>query len=61
MVFYGVAEEIEPEERELGGDATLVGDAAAEDVVEGGDAVGGDEQKLDRPEGRRCREPCRVR
>ena len=41
-----VLEQVEPEERELGEDAALVGDAGGEDVVEGGDAVGGDEEKL---------------
>jgi hypothetical protein len=46
MVFYGVTEEIEPEERELRQDAALVGDSAAEDVIEGGDAVGRDEEEL---------------
>ena len=41
-----VTEQVEPEERELGEDPALVGDAAAEDVIEGGDAVGGDEEQV---------------
>ena len=46
MVGDGVLEEVEPEERELGEDASLVGDAGGEDVIEGGDAVGGDEEEV---------------
>ena len=39
-------EEIEPEQGKLGEDASLVGDAGGQDVVEGRDAVGGDEKQL---------------
>jgi hypothetical protein len=46
MVFDGVFQEVEPEEGELGEDTTLVRDAGTEDIVEGGDAVGGDEEEL---------------
>ncbi len=46
MVGDVVLEEIEPEEGELGKDASLVGDAGGEDVVEGGDAIGGDEEEV---------------
>ena len=51
MVGDDVFEEVEPEEGELGEDLAFVGDSAAEDVVEGGDAVGGDEEKLVAGEG----------
>ncbi len=40
-----VFEEVEPEEGDLGEDAAFVGDRGAEHVVEGGDAVGGDEEE----------------
>ena len=46
MVFDGVFQEVEPEEGELGEDTSLVRDAGAEDVIEGGDAVGGYEEEL---------------
>jgi hypothetical protein len=46
MVFYGVAKEVEPEERDLRENAALVRDSAAEDVVEGGDTVGSDEEEM---------------
>ncbi len=49
-----VLEEVEPEERELGEDAALVRDAGAEDVIEGGDAVGGDEEEVGRGVRRGC-------
>ncbi len=39
-------EEIEPEVRELGEDAALVGNGGGHDDVEGGDAIGGDDQQL---------------
>ena len=51
MVGDDVFEEVEPEERELGEDLAFVGDSAAQDVVEGGDAVGGDEEELIAGEG----------
>ena len=46
MVRDGGLEEVEPEERELGEDLAFVGNSAAQDMVEGGDAVAGDEEKL---------------
>ena len=46
VVGDDVSEKVEPEERELGEDLAFVGNAAAQDVVEGGDAVGGDEEEL---------------
>ena len=46
MVGDDVAEEVEPEEGKLGEDAALVGDAGAEDVIEGRDAIGGDEEEV---------------
>ena len=39
-------EEVEPEERELGENLPFVGYSAAKDMVEGGDAVAGDEEEL---------------
>ena len=45
MVGDDIFEEVEPEERELGEDLAFIGDSAAQDVVEGGDAVGRDEEK----------------
>ncbi len=59
--FTVVFEEIEPEEGELREDTALVRNAAAQDVVEGGDAVRGDEEELPVDRGRRCRGPCRGR
>jgi hypothetical protein len=46
VVGDGVFEEVEPEGGDLGEDLPLVRDAGAEHVVEGGDAVGGDEEKV---------------
>ena len=46
MVGHDVAEEIEPEEGHLSEDAAFVGNALGEDAVEGGDAVGGDDEKV---------------
>src|SRR5258708_1869912 len=51
MVRDGGLEEVEPEEGELGEDLALVGYAAAENMVEGGDAVAGDEEELIAGEG----------
>jgi hypothetical protein len=41
-----VLEEVEPEEGELGEDAALIGNAGAEDMIEGGDAIRGDEEEV---------------
>ncbi len=41
-----VSQVIEPEQGDLAEDASLVGDAGSQDVVEGRDAVSGDEQQL---------------
>ncbi len=46
MVRDGVGEEVEPEVRELGENLAFVWDARAEDVIEGRDAVGGDEDEF---------------
>jgi hypothetical protein len=40
------AQEVEPEERDLGQDHALAGDRRSEDAIEGRDAVGGDHQDL---------------
>src|SRR2546426_10903044 len=45
MVRHDVARLLEPERRELREHFALVGNARAEDIVEGGDPVGGDEQQ----------------
>ena len=41
-----IGKEVEPEKGELGEEAALAGDAGGEDVVEGGEAVGGDEEEI---------------
>jgi hypothetical protein len=46
MVRDGGLEEVEPEERELGEDFAFVWNPAAQDMIEGRDAVAGDEEKL---------------
>ncbi len=46
MVGDDVGEVVEPEQRELGEDASLVGDAGGQNVVEGRNPVGGDEEQL---------------
>src|SRR5260370_31071063 len=46
MVRDGELEEVEPEEGELGEDLSLVGYSATQNMVEGGDAVAGDEEEL---------------
>ena len=46
VVGDDVGEVIEPEQGNLAEDASLVGDAGGQNVVEGGDAVGGDEKQL---------------
>ena len=46
MVRDDGLEEVEPEEGELGKDLSLVGYSAAQNMVEGGDAVAGDEEEL---------------
>ena len=46
VVGREVAQEVEPEQRNLREDDAFAGDRRAEDAVEGGDAVGGDEQDL---------------
>ena len=46
VVGDDVGEEIEPEQGNLAEDASFVRDAGGQDVVEGGDAVGGDEKQL---------------
>jgi hypothetical protein len=40
-----VAQKIEPEDRELRKDASLIGNAGRQDVIEGGDAIGRDDQE----------------
>ena len=45
MIGHRVAQEVEPEEAHLRQHAALVGDAGGQDVVERGDAVGGDDQQ----------------
>jgi hypothetical protein len=51
MVRDGGLEEVEPEEGELSEDLSLVGYSAAQNMVEGGDAVAGDEEELVAGEG----------
>src|SRR5438309_1789496 len=46
MVSDCVLEEVEPEERELGENSAFIRDTAREHMVEGGDAIRGDEKKL---------------
>ena len=46
MVRDDGLEEVEPEERELGENLSFVGYSAAQNMVEGGDAVAGDEEEL---------------
>src|ERR1700761_9353908 len=46
VVGHHVLQEIEPEQRELGEHASFVRDPGSEHVIEGGDAVGSDEQKM---------------
>jgi hypothetical protein len=46
VVRHEVAHPLEPERRELRQHFALVGNAGAEDVVEGGDAIGGDEEQV---------------
>ena len=43
---HQVGDAIEPERGQLREHAALVGDAAAEHVVEGRDAIGGDDQEV---------------
>ena len=45
VVGYDIAQQLEPEERELGKDFALTRNAGGEHVIEGGDAVRGDEQE----------------
>jgi len=45
QMVLGVAEAAEPEDRDLVEDFSFVGDAGREDDIEGGDAVGGDEEE----------------
>ena len=45
VIGHDVAQQLEPEERELGEDLALAGDAGGEHVIEGGDAIRGDEQE----------------
>ena len=46
VVRHQVGDAIEPERGQLREHAALVGDAAAEHVVEGRDAIGGDDQEV---------------
>src|SRR5271167_1198805 len=46
MVGHEVAEEIEPEERNLGQDAALMGNASGQHIVECRDAIGGNKEKM---------------
>jgi hypothetical protein len=46
VVRYQIAEQVEPEQRNLGQNLALAGDARAEHVVKGGDAVGGHHQQV---------------
>jgi hypothetical protein len=45
VIGHDVAEQLEPEERELSEDFAFARDAGGEHVIEGGDAVRGDEQQ----------------
>src|SRR3974390_3246828 len=45
VVRHDVAKKIEPEERELREDAALVGDGSGHDDIEGGEAIGSDEEE----------------
>ena len=46
VMRHEVGDAIEPERGQLREHAALVGDAAAEHVVEGRDAIGGDDQEV---------------
>ncbi len=46
MVRDSSLEEIEPEKGELGENLALVGNSAAENMVEGGDSIAGDKEQL---------------
>ena len=46
MVRDDVAGALEPERRQLGEDAALVGNAGAEHVIERGDAIGRDQDQV---------------
>ena len=46
VVGDDVLQEIEPEQGELGQHAALLRDAGGQHIVEGGDAVGGDEEQM---------------
>ena len=50
MVGHNVAQELEPEERNLGQHAPLMRDAGGQHIVEGRDAVGGHEEQTIRVE-----------
>jgi hypothetical protein len=45
VVGHDIAQQLKPEERELGQDFAFAGNAGGEHVVEGGDAVRGDEEE----------------
>ena len=45
MVGNDVGKEVEPEQRNLAQDAALVRNAGGQHIIEGGNAVGGDEQQ----------------
>ena len=45
MIGHGAAQQVEPEEAHLRQHAAFFGDAAGQDVIEGGNAVGGDDQQ----------------
>ena len=51
MVRYSGLEEVEPEEGELSENLALVGYSATQNMVEGRDAVAGDEEELIAGEG----------
>ena len=46
MIRNNVGEEVEPEERDLVEDSSFVRDAGGQDVIEGGNAVAGDEKQM---------------
>ena len=46
MVRHKTGQKVEPEERDLGEYFAFAGDAGGEHVIEGGDAIGSDEQQM---------------
>jgi hypothetical protein len=61
LVGDHVGQLAEPEVRHRGQHRALAGDRVGQDHVEGGEAIGGDDQQLVFANARRYRAPCRDR